>query len=275
MEAEKVCPVCGNGFDKNTKYCSRTCYYKSPKSQETRNRMSKAGKGKKKSLHMREALSKATKGKPKPNHLGNKNPNYGGRYSSDPDVHIKFIEAVKQRGQPWGEEQKKAHSKKMLGDSNAMRGKNHTEECKQRLSGIIKKRYADGLVKVSLNKISKPEREIAAKLTELGIAFKPQFHISGVPYWYDFYFQEHNLIFEFHGDYWHANPKKYASGTSIRFFGEDKLVDDIWERDMLKREAAENEGYKFVSLWESDYKNNGIEILNEYFESQTTKGDIS
>lgn len=261
---EKICSICGDSFSKSTKYCSGACYYKSPRSQETRDKMSKAGKGKKKSLHMREALSKATKGKPKPYMLGENNPNYGGQYSNDPTIHKRIIEAAKKRGQPWGDAQRKAHSERMFGDSNAMRGKNHTEECRLKLSNILKKKYADGLVKLSLNKISKPEREIAVKLTDLGVEFKQQFHISGIPYWYDFYLPKHNIILEFNGDYWHANPSKYPKGTYLRSFGENKLVDDIWDRDRLKREAAENAGYKVLSIWESDYKKNGIEMLIGY-----------
>jgi G:T-mismatch repair DNA endonuclease (very short patch repair protein)/ribosomal protein L40E len=253
MLEEKICPVCGVSFNKKATYCSRQCFFKTLK-------------GKKKSLQMRERLSKAKKGKPKPHMLGDKNPNYGGKYSRDPVVYAKILKANKKRGQAWGDEQKKAHSIRMLGSSNAMRGKTHTEECKKRISKVCKNRYVTGIAKISYNKISKPEKEIAKKLTELNVDFEKQFHIKGIPYWYDFYLPKHNLIIEFQGDYWHANPLKYKSGTILKIRGRLKLVDDIWERDKIKKEASENAGYKFLAIWESDYKKSGIEILKDYYD---------
>lgn len=226
--------------------------------------MSAASKGKPKSTHMRETLSKATKGKPKPWQLGENNVNYSGQYSSDPEVHKRFLDAVKKRGQVWSDEHRKAHSEKMLGASNAMRGKEHTPAFKKRMSEVKKRQYRDGIIKVNLSKISKAEQEIAKFLTEYKCDFKQQFHITDVPYWYDFYLPNHNLIIEYQGDYWHANPNKYPSGTFIRILKQGPvLVDDIWARDKLKLEAAVQAGYKIAYIWETEYKKIGLEAVIE------------
>lgn len=261
----KICPTCLLEFEKRTKYCSQKCYFSAPKSEETKAKMSAASKGKPKSISMREALSKATTGKPKVHLRGKANPNYDGKYSSDPEVHERFLEAVSARGQAWDDEQRKAHSLRMLGDCNVMRGKEHTPEFKLRMSEVKKRRYRDGIVKVSLSKISKAEKEIAEFFIENKWDIKQQFHIPGVPYWYDFYLPSHNLIIEYQGDYWHANPNKYSSGTFIRILKRGPvLVDDIWARDEQKREAAIQAGYKVAYIWESEYKKLGLETVIEF-----------
>lgn len=261
---EKICSICHKTFKKPTKYCSSECYRAAPKSDEFRAKISAIHKGKQKSLHMREALSKSTTGKPKPWQQGENNVNFGGKYTHDPHVREKFLKSVKKRGLAWTEEHKKQHSEKMLGECNAMRGKKHSEEVKCRISETQKQRYKDGLVKISLNKISKAEREIASFLQESKIDYKSQFHIKGVSYTYDFYLSKFNLIIEYQGDYWHANPNKYKSGTYINLIKKGQtIVDDIWARDKLKKESAEQAGYKIKYIWESDYKKHGITILQE------------
>ncbi len=151
---EKTCSICGKKYKKTTKYCCRQCYALAPRSEETKAKMSKASLGKPKSQHMRSALSKATSGKPKPWIQGKRNPNYGCKNFSSPEKKQKFIEAVKLRGQQWTDEHKKAHSLKMLGSSNAMRGKKHSADYKKKMSELISKQYRDGIRKFSSNKIS-------------------------------------------------------------------------------------------------------------------------
>lgn len=223
--------------------------------------MSAASKGRPKSEHMKKALSVATTGKPKPWVKGEKNPNYNGAFTSLPEVKEKFLAAVKLRGQPWTEAHKKMHSEKMKGASNAMRGKKHTKETKEKLSAVISLQYKNGMRKFSSNKISKMERDIAHHLKNDGYEITTQYHIDGIPYWYDFYFPKYNLILEFNGDYWHANPRIYKSGTFINLNGVTKLVDDIWKRDSDKKEAAIMAGYNILYVWASEYKKFGYDYI--------------
>jgi len=61
-------------------------------------------------------------------------------------------------------------------------------------------------------------------------------------YFYDFICN--NKIIEFHGDYWHKNP---------RFYEPDMVV---MEKDMRKKIAAEDKGKKLLVIWEYDYYKN-------------------
>lgn len=259
----KICSVCGNEFKKKTKYCSRKCYSSVPKTEECRAKMSAASLGKPKSVSHAENISKGTTDKPKPYLKGDKNPNWEGLYSHDVVVHNKFLQAVKMRGQAWTDEDRKKHSQRMLGDSNAMRGKNHSAESKKIISETQKQRYKDGVATISRNKISKPEKEIMVWLDTKIIKYKSQFHILGISYTYDLYLPDLNLIIEFQGDYWHANPDKYPSGTFLKIVGKGPiLVDSIWERDKSKKESAEAAGFQVKYIWESDYKKHGFETIS-------------
>ncbi len=111
-------------------------------------------------------------------------------------------------------------------------------------------------------KVSKAEKEILSLLEEHGYEAKTQFIIPGVPYIYDFYFANFNTILEYQGDYWHCNPNQYTSGSLVRMAGlGNVLVDYIWAKDQLKKEMAERQGFKLITLWEADYKKLGWEAI--------------
>lgn len=63
-----------------------------------------------------------------------------------------------------------------------------------------------------------------------------------------------NCIIEFNGDYWHANPKIYANSALIR--GSNAV--DIWHKDMLKLKTATDLGFKVLTIWEQEFKNNKV-----------------
>jgi transcription elongation factor Elf1 len=62
---------------------------------------------------------------------------------------------------------------------------------------------------------------------------------------------ENNLVFEFHGDFWHGNPKIYnmneLNNVSKKTFGE--LYNKTFMRDLKIIEK----GYKLISIWEHDW----------------------
>lgn len=194
---------------------------------------------------------------------GENNPNFRNKSRRDPEVEQRLRDACKRRGQCWTEEHRKAHSERMKGPSNAMRGNKHTDEFKKRMSAIKSGQYERGEIKISGSKISRNEKEIAAFLEKMGVEFVTQFHIKGLPYNYDFYIPECNLIVEFQGNYWHANPKIYRPGMLLRVQRKGLTpVESIWERDFLKKSAAERSGYRVVYFWESDYKTSGVEFIS-------------
>lgn len=250
---EKICKTCGKKFvaRKERIYCSLDCYFDDYK-------------GKPKPIGFGEKISKALKGRPKPYMRGSKNPNYGNVLQSKPEARKKFLIEVKKRGQPWTKKHREEHSKRMLGPTNKMRGRHHTKETREKISRIKKEQYASGSVKIREYKRSKAELEIEKFLISKGIKFKAQYHIRGNPYTYDFYFPDHNLLLEYQGDYWHANPKKYSSNEYINIQGSGPtLVKDIWNRDEHKKRLAENRGYIVLYIWENNYRKYGIDCIKE------------
>lgn len=68
----------------------------------------------------------------------------------------------------------------------------------------------------------------------------------------DGYCEETNTIYEFHGDYWHGNPKLYnpntINNTTHCTFGE------LYESTMNKEKVIKELGFNLVTIWESDWR---------------------
>ena len=111
-------------------------------------------------------------------------------------------------------------------------------------------------------KVSKLEKEILALLISNDYEVVPQFIIPNIPYIFDFYFPKLNTILEVQGTYWHCDPNQYKPGSLIKMAGlGNVLVDYIWAKDRLKKEMAESQGFKLITLWEDDYKKSGWEAI--------------
>jgi very-short-patch-repair endonuclease len=96
---------------------------------------------------------------------------------------------------------------------------------------------------------------LATTLNDMNLqwVYEKDFDFNGLVYIPDFYISEHNLVIECYGDYWHANPDIYSSGQPIF---KNLLVDDIWRKDDIRKNTFIQNGYSFISLWETDIKNN-------------------
>lgn len=246
----KECPKCKIAHQKKSKFCGNVCWFSS---DEIR-RPKPAGHG--------AAVSRGNKGKPKPWNRGENNPNWGNKAQGKPEARKRFLAGIAKRGPTGTAETHRAHSERMLGPANKMRGRKHTDELKRHWSEVRRKQFADGVVKVGGHKISKAEKTIGTWLANNGYVFLPQFHIPGVRCNYDFYLPDLNLILEFNGDYWHANPNKYYAGTMLTFvYGGALPVEAIWARDAARQSAAESHGYRFAVVWESEFKRDGIEAV--------------
>jgi G:T-mismatch repair DNA endonuclease (very short patch repair protein) len=107
--------------------------------------------------------------------------------------------------------------------------------------------------KVSIGSISKAEKEIFNIMNTYFHDVKQRYCLvdSKISFVYDIKFK--NKIIEYNGDYWHANPKIYTEN----FFNKSnkKFAHELWLRDKLKKELAENKGFDVLIIWESDYKN--------------------
>jgi G:T-mismatch repair DNA endonuclease (very short patch repair protein) len=58
-------------------------------------------------------------------------------------------------------------------------------------------------------------------------------------------------VVELYGDFWHANPSKYAP-TDIIHHG--LTASEIWERDRKRIAALNDHGFRVSIVWESDFR---------------------
>jgi hypothetical protein len=82
-------------------------------------------------------------------------------------------------------------------------------------------------------------------------------------YFYDI--KVNNILIEINGDYWHANPNKYNENWYNKQKKQTAL--EIWNSDNIKKQIAIKNGFKFITLWETDIKNN-MGNLNEYIKNK-------
>ena len=81
----------------------------------------------------------------------------------------------------------------------------------------------------------------------------------------DFYDKTKNLVIEFLGDYWHANPANYKSGDIINRHGTYVNVNSIWEADKIRK----NNIYKqlnnpiYIEIWESDWNKDPEKVISD------------
>lgn len=104
------------------------------------------------------------------------------------------------------------------------------------------------------------EKLVANHLDTLNVDYYFQFFINdnGVCKSYDFKFKGTPYILEVHGDYWHGGV-----GVKTHVFN----VNENIKNDKLKKEIAENNGYKVIVVWESEIKNDIsviTRLLTEY-----------
>ena len=77
-------------------------------------------------------------------------------------------------------------------------------------------------------------------------------------YYADIFIESLKLVVEYNGDYWHCNPEKYKAD----YFHKKKQMyaKDIWKYDEQKQKNIESLGYKIITIWENDFKNNKDKI---------------
>ena len=148
------------------------------------------------------------------------------------------------------------------GEDNGFYGKTHTDVFKKKQSIFMRtigkrpKEYYSLMGIKSVNKRPKKtkiEKETEKKLQELGINFKYNFILQNKAQ-YDFIINN-NILLEVHGDFWHGNPNVYNTLTERQVYKK--------QRDIVKQKLAEDNGYRYLVIWESEIKQNDWTILNE------------
>jgi rubrerythrin/ribosomal protein L40E len=68
----------------------------------------------------------------------------------------------------------------------------------------------------------------------------------------DGYCEETNTVYEFHGDYWHGNPRKYDGNDINETNG--FAYGYLYNKTLEKENVIKKMGYKLVVMWEMDWK---------------------
>jgi very-short-patch-repair endonuclease len=112
-------------------------------------------------------------------------------------------------------------------------------------------------------RISKPEKLIGMLLMSEGFNITTQYKVGRYPF--DFKLNDYNMLIEFNGDVFHANPNIYLPDDIIPIL--KKTAQEIWNKDLTKMSLAKSKGYDTVVIWESEIKNKTeqeiIEIIYE------------
>ena len=94
-----------------------------------------------------------------------------------------------------------------------------------------------------------------------------EFVIPNTRFKADGYCQETNTVYEFHGDYWHGNPKLFSTEefnkTTKCCFGE------LYQNTLEREQQIRGLGYNLVVMWEYDWNNinRAIKTLQSKFRS--------
>lgn len=86
------------------------------------------------------------------------------------------------------------------------------------------------------------------------------------PYNVDILVLDKNIIIEYFGDYWHANPILYDENKILVYHNVPTPVKTIWEYDNKRKLFCENSGYKYIIVWEYDWLKNK-DYIKSYLKS--------
>jgi predicted protein tyrosine phosphatase len=70
-------------------------------------------------------------------------------------------------------------------------------------------------------------------------------------FWVDGYDPKSNTVYEFYGDFWHGNPRKYNSEEMNTVTG--KTFGELYTRTLERENALRAAGFVIKSVWESDW----------------------
>lgn len=80
-----------------------------------------------------------------------------------------------------------------------------------------------------------------------------EYIISNSKYKADGYCKETNTIIEFHGDFWHGNPKIYNTNQINQV--NKKTFGELYNKTIKKEDFIKEQGYNLVVIWERDFDN--------------------
>jgi len=72
----------------------------------------------------------------------------------------------------------------------------------------------------------------------------------------DGYCKENNTIYEFHGDYWHGNPKNPTIKLDDVNQYNKKTFRELYNQTLLRDQQIRDLGYNLIIMWEFDFEDN-------------------
>ena len=140
-----------------------------------------------------------------------------------------------------------------------------TDEGKAKLRASILKKYEDETYRSPVNKgkfggTSQSEIELGKFIESIynGKILRNKRYKVLNDLELDIYLPDNNIAFEFNGDYWHMNPKKYTENEYNESL--HSYAKDVWAKDKFKEELCKNNNIELITIWEYDWKNNKNEI---------------
>lgn len=138
-------------------------------------------------------------------------------------------------------------------------------------SECMKKSWEDGKIEPNINSIneSKLERELRDELIRLlpdRNVRKTTIRINKRWFYPDIRIDK-NIIIEFYGNYWHANPRIYKEGNIVHH---KIIAKQIWENDKKRIKMLEDSGFKVFIVWQDEYQNNRKETIKRIINKLNT-----
>jgi G:T-mismatch repair DNA endonuclease (very short patch repair protein) len=167
-------------------------------------------------------------------------------------------------------------SENYSGEKCHLFGKKSSQERKDNIKKAIFEKYGvtNPFLLTKIRKtVSKGQLELFTLLTEslIDIEVQKEKRVNVIPkeYYADILLPKHDIIVEYNGDFWHANPNKYPED----YYNPKKqlLAREIWELDKIRLEKLK-EKYKVYVVWESDFAKNKKEVVQTLVEN--IKNDI-
>ena len=120
----------------------------------------------------------------------------------------------------------------------------------------MKESWDNGKIEPNINSIneSKLEKELREELKKRLLnrkVRKSTIRINNKWFYPDIQIDK-NIIIEFYGDYWHANPKTFKANDIVHH----KLTaKQIWNRNKKRLNILKNNGFIIFIIWQNEYEN--------------------
>jgi G:T-mismatch repair DNA endonuclease (very short patch repair protein) len=143
----------------------------------------------------------------------------------------------------------------------------HGEEVGLQLWDEINKKKAIGGNNMQVSRIEQAFVDLLIQIPELddadvmyGEGSQYMVSVSGRYYLYDFVvLKPYKLCIEFHGDYWHCNPVKYAPDFIHSHL--QLSAQEIWDKNLQKQLVIEAQGFRYHVVWENDWRTDKVSCL--------------